>query len=60
MRVRMRTRYANAERIVHPGKIVDLPDEEAKAIIAGKYGEPVKEGVVAKVKRAVTGKDEDE
>ena len=39
MVVRMRTRYASARGTASPGGTINLPDEEAKALIKGGHAE---------------------
>ncbi len=41
MKVRMRTQYAGPSGTCGPGKIIDLPQKEARELIKGKYAEAV-------------------
>lgn len=41
MRVKMRTQYANARCAVAPGGIVDVPEEEGRALVDGRFAELV-------------------
>jgi len=42
MLVKMKTVYHNAQRYVAMNAVVDLPEKEAKDLIAGGYAEEVK------------------
>jgi hypothetical protein len=48
MIVRMRTQYAGATGTVSPGEQVNLPEAEARALIAGGYAEPVEDLIPAR------------
>ena len=41
MRVKMRTQYASARGAVAPGGIVDVPEEEGRALVDGRFAELV-------------------
>lgn len=41
MRVKLRVLYCGPKRIAQPGEEIDVPDEEAKQLIDGKYATPV-------------------
>ena len=41
MRVKMKTIYAGPSGSAPPGKVIDLPDAEANALVAGGYATPV-------------------
>jgi hypothetical protein len=45
MRVKMRTQYASARCAVPPGAIVDVPEEEGRALTEGKFAELVEAAV---------------
>ena len=54
MKVRMKTLYCTAEAVCDPGKVIDVPDNEAKALIAGGYAADPSVGPVQKVKKALS------
>ena len=41
MQVKMRTGYASPAGTCGPGQVIDVPDEEAEALINGGYAEAV-------------------
>jgi len=40
MRIRMKTTYAAPERSIDAGKVADLPDKEARDLIAKGFADP--------------------
>jgi len=40
MRIRMKTTYATPERSIDAGKVADLPDKEARDLIAKGFADP--------------------
>jgi len=51
MRIQLETEYATPTLVAHVGDVVDLPDVEAKALIAGRYAVAVDKNAVAPRRR---------
>lgn len=60
MLVQMRTRYCSPKAICDPGKTIDVPEAEAKALIDGGYAVKAGESLIAKARKALRGGNKDE
>lgn len=53
MRIRLKAVMAGPKGSFQPGEVLDLPDPEARALIAGEYAELVESAVDAPAETAV-------
>lgn len=54
MRVRMRTVYAGASGCAGAGQVIDLPEAEARALMAGNYASAVETAEAPAPEAAIT------